>query len=151
MEHFCLHFQSQCDFSYSFWSLTVSWLTKEAFLLLFVCDHDSFMFGSCFQQITKKPNDRTSRWMRWTTARHNNIITSRYLQFNAAHKSACTIFSAYRKHCIQKQKCWVAPYYGCSLSPRREQPRFPVQCIRTRELSIQIYPLDKTRIGKDFP
>ena len=30
---------------------------------------------------------------------------------------------------------WVAPYYGCSLSPVGSSPNFPCHCIRTRKLS----------------
>ena len=36
---------------------------------------------------------------------------------------------------LLKNNNWVAPYYGCSLSPWGKQPKFPVHCIGTRKLS----------------
>ena len=39
-----------------------------------------------------------------------------------------------RKHCTGKNN-WVAPYYGCTLSPGGKHPEFPVHCIGTRKLS----------------
>ena len=34
---------------------------------------------------------------------------------------------------LLKRKGWVAPYYGCSLSPGVKQPEFSMHCNETRK------------------
>ena len=58
-----------------------------------------------------------------------------YISWNKVPKYCKTIQWQYNMH-TGKNNNWVAPYYGCSLSPGKAA-RIPVHCIGTRKLSIK--------------